>query len=55
LVFRIFNAKKAEKKALYPQFLTLVRIVLKQVDKALLQIKTGYATNPKAQRWIKAV
>jgi hypothetical protein len=28
---------------------------LKQVDKALLQIKTGSATNPKTQRWIKDV
>jgi IS5 family transposase len=29
LVFQIFNAKKAEKDLVYPQLLTLVRIVLK--------------------------
>jgi IS5 family transposase len=55
LEFQIFNAKKAEKEALYPQLLALVRIVLKQVDKALLQFKTGSATNPQTQRWIKDV
>jgi IS5 family transposase len=55
LVFQIFNAKKAEKDLVYPQLLALVRIVLKQVDNAFLQIETDYATNPKTQRWIKDV
>jgi IS5 family transposase len=53
LEFQIFNAKTAKKEALYPQLLTLVRIILKWVDKGLVQIKTGSATNPKTQRWIK--
>ena len=55
LAFQIFNVKKAKKEALYPQLLALVRIVLKLVDRALLQIKTCSATNPKTQRWIKDV
>jgi IS5 family transposase len=55
LAFQIFNAKKAGKEALYPQLLALVRIVLKQVDKALLQFKAGSATNSKTQSWIKDV
>ena len=40
LAFRIFNAKKAKKDVLYLDLLKLVRIVLKQVEKGLLQVST---------------
>jgi len=55
MAFRIFNAKEAEKIDLYPQLLGLVSIVLKQVDRALLPIKSDCAVSPNTQRWIKDV
>jgi len=39
LAFRIFNAKKSEKSALYSELLQLVRLVLKQAEKALFIVK----------------
>ena len=39
LTFAIFNAKSATKDVLYPELLKLVRLVLKQVDRALFQIE----------------
>jgi len=40
LAFRIFNSKKAEKEQLYPKLLQVVNIVVKQVDRALLQVES---------------
>jgi len=52
LTFAIFNAKNATKEALYPALLTLVRLVLKQVDRALLQIKQVSRLTVSQQRWV---
>lgn len=46
LAFQIFNAKKAVKDALYLDLLKLVRVVLRQVEKGLRQVRA--ATRPLA-------
>jgi len=55
LAFSIFNAKNAAKERLYPKLLILVRVVLKQVDRALEKVKTEAKATPKTQQWISDV
>lgn len=52
LAFRIFNAKKSGKDALYPELLQLVSVVLKQVDRGLFQVRTEGTATPETQHWI---
>ncbi len=55
LSFSIFNAKNAEKEAIYPELLKLVRVVLKQVERALLKVRSERELTSKAQQWIDHV
>lgn len=55
LAFRIFNAKKPEKDALYPKLLVCVDRVFKQSNRAIDQVRSAKADNERAQRWIQDV
>jgi len=55
LSFRIFNAKNREKEALYPELLKLVRVVLKQTERALVQVRGEGEVSVKKQKWIDCV
>ena len=55
LAFSIFNAKNAVKEQIYPKLLGLVRVVLKQVDRALDAVKLGGGSTKKTQQWIADV
>jgi IS5 family transposase len=55
LAFQIFNAKKAAKDRLYLDFLKLVRVVLKQVDRGLLLVSTEIAPALTTPAWISDV
>jgi len=52
LAFAIFNAKNAVKEVLYPDLLKVVRIVLKQVDRALLTVKKMTALSKSQEKWV---
>lgn len=54
LSFRIFNAKKPEKEALYPKLLQIVYVVLKQVDRALCQVRLNGNGETQA-KWLDQV
>jgi len=55
LSFCIFNAKRTEKEALYPKLLQVVRVVLKQVDRALLQVKHEGCDCDPQRKWLEQV
>lgn len=55
LAFRIFNAKKAEKTTLYPDLLKAAKTVLKQADRALLEVETSGRDTKKARQWVEQV
>jgi len=55
LAFQIFNAKNSGKEALYPRLLKLVRVVLKQTDRGLEDVKVGARDSDKARQWISQV
>jgi len=55
LAYRIFNAKKAEKMALYPQLLQSVSVVLKQVARALDKVKMESITCESQQKWVAQI
>lgn len=55
LAFKIFNAKNAEKEALYPDLLKIVARVLKQVERGLKQVKDAQNESKDKQRWILSV
>ena len=55
LAFQIFNAKKARKEALYVDLLSLIRIVLKQVERSLLQVTATDRGTPAVQQWVSIV
>ena len=55
LAFSIFNVKKSLKVVLYPDLLKLVRVVLKQTDRALSQVRVKGYISQKAQNWIDKV
>ena len=52
LAFQIFNAKKAQKDALYPELLQLVRVVMKQVERGLFQVRAEGVVSLSRQQWI---
>jgi len=55
LAFQIFNAKNTVKEVLYPDFLKLARVVLRQADRGLSRV--GAEDNPsrKARQWVSNV
>ena len=55
LAFRIFNAKNAEKTALYPDLLKVARTVLKQADRALIEVEAAGSHSKKARQWLDQV
>lgn len=55
LAFQIFNAKKADKEAIYPKLLKLVRVVLKQVDSGLESVSVGICDSDRKIKWIRDV
>ena len=55
LTFRIFNEKNAGKEALYPELLKLVHVVLKQVERGLLQVREGVEPSATMRKWIDEV
>ena len=55
LAFQIFNAKNSGKEALYPRLLKLVRVVLKQTDRGLEDVKVGARDSDKARQWTSQV
>jgi IS5 family transposase len=55
LMFSIFNAKKREKAPLYTKLLQSVHVVLKQVDRALLQVKSEQSVGESRSKWIHQV
>lgn len=52
LAFQIFNAKNTRKEVLYLDLLKLVRIVLKQVDRGLLQVGRTEICTTSCLKWI---
>ncbi len=55
LAFQIFNAKNAIKEALYPDLLKLIRVVLRQVERGLQQVKDIAIDTASQQKWISDV
>ena len=55
LSYRIFNAKKAEKDALYPQLLSYATLVLKQSRSAIDKVRLNARNSENAERWIDKV
>ena len=55
LTFRIFNAKNAEKEVLYPELLQLVQVVLRQVERGLVQVRAGAVPSATLRKWIDEV
>lgn len=55
LSFRIFNAKKAEKAALYPSLLRIAQTVFTQVDRALSEVKDSTTIAKGTEQWIGRV
>ena len=55
LAFRIFNAKNAEKEVLYPDLLKLVDLVLKQVERGLIQVKEKGEQSDSMNDWLNEV
>ena len=55
LAFRIFNAKKAEKEALYPKLLSCTTVVLNQIDKAIEKVQLESRSKDAAEFWVDKV
>lgn len=55
LSFRIFNAKKSEKEALYSQLMKCCRVVLAQVDRAVQSVRVGAQDQEEAKKWIEKI
>lgn len=55
LAFRIFQAKKAEKDALYSQLIACAGITLRQTYKAIDKVSREAADPARVQRWIQQV
>jgi len=56
LAFRIFNAKKAEKSALYPKLLACAATAIKQSSRAIESVRHATTRNDKAAlRWIDRI
>lgn len=52
LTFRIFNAKRAAKKELYPELLKTARQVLKQADRGQQQVIEGGNGSAAQEKWL---
>lgn len=55
LAFQIFNAKSARKNVLYVDLLKLVNIVLKQIERGLLQVGAAGTCTASGQQWVNEV
>ncbi len=55
LAFSIFNAKNAEKEVLYPKYLRIAHIVLKQAERALDNEGIKNSSYEKSQQWLADV
>jgi len=55
LAFSIFNAKNAEKEVLYPKYLRIAHIVLKQAERALGNEGIKKSSYEKSQQWLANV
>lgn len=55
LAFRIFNAKKPEKNALYPELIKMAHLVNRQADNAISKVEASIVSNPKAIKWLEKV
>lgn len=55
LGFRIFNAKNAEKEALYPELLHVADLVVGQAARGLEQVELTAAETPSQQKWLDTV
>lgn len=55
LAFRIFNAKKAVKDALYPDLLKIARLVVTQADRGQRQVIEGGDDSAAQQKWLDAL
>jgi transposase, IS5 family len=55
LAFRIFNAKKPEKDALYPEMLNVAGVMLKQVNRTLLKVEIEGGKDDQTLQWLKRV
>ena len=54
MAFRIFNAKKKEKDALYPDYLKMAKLVLKQAERGYLQVSSqSYQEDLQTQAWLE--
>lgn len=55
LGFRIFNGKKAEKEALYPELLHVANIAAGQAERGLEQVAANCALSASQQKWLAKV
>jgi len=55
LAFQIFNAKNAVKEVLYPELLKVVSVVLRQVERGLLQVRAEGTDFIAMQKWLEDV
>ena len=55
LAFRIFNAKKQQKYALYPELLKVARIVDRQAEGAFSKVSSQLLLDEKANKWLSNV
>jgi len=53
LAFQIFNAKNAGKEVLYPDLLQVVRVVLRQAERGMMQVRGEGTASISTQKWIK--
>lgn len=52
LAFQIFNSKKTIKDVLYPQLLSLVQVVFRQVDRAVVKVNAEAVDSKKKTTWL---
>ena len=55
LTFRIFNAKKPVKEALYPDLIKMAHLVNRQADNAISKVDVNGEKNLKTMKWIEKV
>jgi len=53
LAFQIFNTKNAGKEVLYPDLLQVVRVVLRQAERGMMQVRGEGTASISTQKWIK--
>lgn len=55
LAFQIFNAKNAEKEVLYSDLLQIVSVVLRQIERGLMQVREEGTATLSKKKWIDDV